>query len=104
MLRSLFVYAHNHQYPHHCPPIFLFGSTGQYHAVQFLGFAVPRGGELFLFSDKRVEIELDNYQSLTLDDICPTTVPLQLLSCHVALLKGTGVDQPRNLAKSVTVE
>ncbi|MCP4993310.1 MAG: glutamine--fructose-6-phosphate transaminase (isomerizing) [Gammaproteobacteria bacterium] len=69
-----------------------------------------RGGELFLFSDKKVKIELDNYQSLTLDDICPTTapivytVPLQLLSYHVALLKGTDVDQPRNLAKSVTVE
>ena len=69
-----------------------------------------RGGELFLFSDQRVKIELDNYQSLTLDDICTTTapivytVPLQLLSYHVALLKGTDVDQPRNLAKSVTVE
>jgi glucosamine--fructose-6-phosphate aminotransferase (isomerizing) len=32
------------------------------------------------------------------------TVPLQLLSYHVALIKGTDVDQPRNLAKSVTVE
>ena len=32
------------------------------------------------------------------------TVPLQLLSYHVAVLKGTDVDQPRNLAKSVTVE
>ena len=32
------------------------------------------------------------------------TVPLQLLAYHVALIKGTDVDQPRNLAKSVTVE
>ena len=32
------------------------------------------------------------------------TVPLQLLAYHVAVLKGTDVDQPRNLAKSVTVE
>ena len=32
------------------------------------------------------------------------TIPLQLLSYHVALIKGTNVDQPRNLAKSVTVE
>ena len=32
------------------------------------------------------------------------TVPLQLLSYHVAIIKGTDVDQPRNLAKSVTVE
>ena len=69
-----------------------------------------RGGELFLFSDRNVQIDLDRYQNLTLDDICPTTspivysVPLQLLAYHVALLKGTDVDQPRNLAKSVTVE
>ena len=32
------------------------------------------------------------------------TIPLQLLSYHVAILKGTDIDQPRNLAKSVTVE
>ncbi len=69
-----------------------------------------RGGELFLFSDQAVNIALDHYQNLTLDDICPGTapivytVPLQLLSYHVAVLKGTDVDQPRNLAKSVTVE
>ncbi len=69
-----------------------------------------RGGELFLFSDHQVEIPLDRYQNLTLDDICPGTapivysVPLQLLAYHVAVLKGTDVDQPRNLAKSVTVE
>ncbi len=69
-----------------------------------------RGGELFLFSDHKVDIQLDRYQSLTLADICPSTapivytVPLQLLSYHVAVLKGTDVDQPRNLAKSVTVE
>ncbi|MGB5669596.1 MAG: glutamine--fructose-6-phosphate transaminase (isomerizing), partial [Sedimenticolaceae bacterium] len=69
-----------------------------------------RGGELFLFSDKKVKISLDHYQNLTLDDICPGTapivytIPLQLLSYHVAILKGTDVDQPRNLAKSVTVE
>jgi glucosamine--fructose-6-phosphate aminotransferase (isomerizing) len=69
-----------------------------------------RGGELFLFSDHNVRIELDHYQNLTLADIRPTTapivysVPLQLLAYHVAVLKGTDVDQPRNLAKSVTVE
>ena len=69
-----------------------------------------RGGELFLFSDKTVDIGLDRYQNLTLSDIRPTTapivysVPLQLLAYHVAVLKGTDVDQPRNLAKSVTVE
>jgi glucosamine--fructose-6-phosphate aminotransferase (isomerizing) len=69
-----------------------------------------RGGELFLFSDQSVKIELDRYQNLTLADIFPSTapivysVPLQLLAYHVAVLKGTDVDQPRNLAKSVTVE
>ncbi|MCU7914825.1 MAG: glutamine--fructose-6-phosphate transaminase (isomerizing) [Candidatus Thiodiazotropha sp. (ex Gloverina cf. vestifex)] len=69
-----------------------------------------RGGELFLFSDQKVKIDLDNYQNLTLSDIYPTTapivysIPLQLLAYHVAILKGTDVDQPRNLAKSVTVE
>ncbi|OOZ35920.1 glutamine--fructose-6-phosphate transaminase (isomerizing) [Solemya velesiana gill symbiont] len=69
-----------------------------------------RGGELFLFSDHSVNIELDRFQNLTLSDIYPGTapivysIPLQLLAYHVAVLKGTDVDQPRNLAKSVTVE
>ena len=69
-----------------------------------------RGGELFLFSDQKIHIELDKFRNLTLADIYPGTapivysVPLQLLAYHVALLKGTDVDQPRNLAKSVTVE
>ena len=69
-----------------------------------------RGGELFLFSDQKVDIPLDRYQRLTLSDIYPGTapivysIPLQLLAYHVALIKGTDVDQPRNLAKSVTVE
>ncbi|MCG8000926.1 MAG: glutamine--fructose-6-phosphate transaminase (isomerizing) [Candidatus Thiodiazotropha lotti] len=69
-----------------------------------------RGGELFLFSDHSVKIGLDHYQNLTLSDIYPSTspivysIPLQLLAYHVAILKGTDVDQPRNLAKSVTVE
>ena len=57
-----------------------------------------------------MKIELDHYRALTLSDICPGTapvvytVPLQLLAYHVAVLRGTDVDQPRNLAKSVTVE
>jgi glucosamine--fructose-6-phosphate aminotransferase (isomerizing) len=69
-----------------------------------------RGGELFLFSDHSIQIGLDHYQNLTLSDIYPSTapivysIPLQLLAYHVAVLKGTDVDQPRNLAKSVTVE
>ncbi len=69
-----------------------------------------RGGELFLFSDHKVNIGLDHYQNLTLSDIYPGTapivytVPLQLLAYYVAVIKETDIDQPRNLAKSVTVE
>ena len=41
-----------------------------------------------------------------IDDLMPvlTSIPMQLLAYHIAVLKGTDVDQPRNLAKSVTVE
>jgi glucosamine--fructose-6-phosphate aminotransferase (isomerizing) len=41
-----------------------------------------------------------------IDELMPilTSIPLQLLAYHIAVLKGTDVDQPRNLAKSVTVE
>jgi len=69
-----------------------------------------RGGELFLFSDQKAAIGLDRYRNMTLSDIHPGTapivysIPLQLLAYHVAVIKGTDVDQPRNLAKSVTVE
>jgi glucosamine--fructose-6-phosphate aminotransferase (isomerizing) len=69
-----------------------------------------RGGELFLFSDHRVNIGLDHYQNLMLSDIYPGTapivysIPLQLLAYYVAVIKETDIDQPRNLAKSVTVE
>lgn len=70
-----------------------------------------RGGQLFVFCDKAAGftaakgmdiIELPHVN----DVIAPIlyTIPLQLLSYHVAILKGTDVDQPRNLAKSVTVE
>ena len=71
-----------------------------------------RGGELFVFADPNVHF--DNGDGVTLlkmpthieDFQAPIlyTIPLQLLSYHVAVLKGTDVDQPRNLAKSVTVE
>jgi glucosamine--fructose-6-phosphate aminotransferase (isomerizing) len=42
----------------------------------------------------------------TVDELMPilTSIPMQLLAYHIAVLKGTDVDQPRNLAKSVTVE
>lgn len=70
-----------------------------------------RGGQLFVFADKAAGFkESDGLQIIELphvdDVIAPIiyTIPLQLLSYHVAILKGTDVDQPRNLAKSVTVE
>ena len=70
-----------------------------------------RGGRLFLFSDPGSGfVESDDVRILHVapvdSAIAPIiyTVPLQLLSYHVALIKGTDVDKPRNLAKSVTVE
>ncbi|MBB3190052.1 glutamine--fructose-6-phosphate transaminase (isomerizing) [Halomonas cerina] len=70
-----------------------------------------RGGELFVFADEGVGLsDGEGVHVLHLphvhEALAPIlyTVPLQLLSYHVAVLKGTDVDQPRNLAKSVTVE
>ena len=70
-----------------------------------------RGGELFVFADHDAGFgdkeDLHYIKIPAVDDfIAPIiyTIPLQLLSYHVAVLKGTDVDQPRNLAKSVTVE
>ena len=69
-----------------------------------------RGGELYAFVDETVAHGLDAAHVLTMpaagEIAAPvvSTIPLQLLSYHVAVLRGTDVDQPRNLAKSVTVE
>ncbi len=71
-----------------------------------------RGGKLFVFADPDVHIEAGDgirimHMPTHIEDFqAPIlyTIPLQLLSYHVAVLKGTDVDQPRNLAKSVTVE
>lgn len=70
-----------------------------------------RGGELFIFADgeSRMTSE-EGIHVMQIPAVHPITapivytVPLQLLAYHVAVLKGTDVDQPRNLAKSVTVE
>jgi len=70
-----------------------------------------RGGELYVFAD--TESGIEPVEGMTVLDVAPMenaiapivySVPLQLLAYHVALIKGTDVDQPRNLAKSVTVE
>jgi glucosamine--fructose-6-phosphate aminotransferase (isomerizing) len=71
-----------------------------------------RGGELYVLADADVaqHVPLGRGHLVTLpacgEMIAPIvfTIPLQLLAYHVAVLKGTDVDQPRNLAKSVTVE
>ncbi len=69
-----------------------------------------RGGELYLFADTTVSHGMGAGHVLSLppsgEIAAPIvfTVPLQLLAYHVAVLRGTDVDQPRNLAKSVTVE
>ncbi len=71
-----------------------------------------RGGELYVFADPASGIEPENgVHVLSMpahveEFQAPVvyTIPLQLLAYHVAVLKGTDVDQPRNLAKSVTVE
>jgi glucosamine--fructose-6-phosphate aminotransferase (isomerizing) len=70
-----------------------------------------RGGELFVFADDRVSMAEEKGVTVVkvpqVDGLVSPllfTVPLQLLAYHVAVLKGTDVDQPRNLAKSVTVE
>ncbi|MFT5111464.1 MAG: glucosamine--fructose-6-phosphate aminotransferase (isomerizing) [Parasphingorhabdus sp.] len=70
-----------------------------------------RGGKLLVFADQQAGIEeMDGIQVLRVapvnDMLSPIiyTIPLQLLAYHVALIKGTDVDKPRNLAKSVTVE
>jgi glucosamine--fructose-6-phosphate aminotransferase (isomerizing) len=70
-----------------------------------------RGGELYVFADTESGIEAT--AGMTVLKVAPVdkaispiiyTIPLQLLAYHVAVIKGTDVDQPRNLAKSVTVE
>ncbi|MGB0449574.1 MAG: glutamine--fructose-6-phosphate transaminase (isomerizing) [Porticoccaceae bacterium] len=70
-----------------------------------------RGGELFVFADADAGFVSEPGTTVIAMPHVPQsleaiiyTLPLQMLSYHVALLKGTDVDQPRNLAKSVTVE
>tara|TARA_R110001592_G_scaffold76748_1_gene231495 strand:- start:2071 stop:2727 length:657 start_codon:yes stop_codon:yes gene_type:complete len=70
-----------------------------------------RGGLMYVFADVDAEFESDDTMKVIQVPHCDQfmapliyTIPLQLLSYHVALIKGTDVDQPRNLAKSVTVE
>jgi glucosamine--fructose-6-phosphate aminotransferase (isomerizing) len=70
-----------------------------------------RGGELILFAEENANLHTSSDSTVIyLPQVHPClapilyTIPLQLLAYHVAVIKGTDVDQPRNLAKSVTVE
>lgn len=70
-----------------------------------------RGGELYVFADEKLDWTPNKNTTVIKMPSMPEsltplayTIPLQLLSYHVGVLKGTDVDQPRNLAKSVTVE
>ncbi len=73
---------------------------------------IARGGKVVLFSDKKGIAATGElaWRNLTLPEVDPFVtpilyaIPVQLLAYHVAVHKGTDVDQPRNLAKSVTVE
>jgi glucosamine--fructose-6-phosphate aminotransferase (isomerizing) len=74
--------------------------------------AAARGGQIVVFSDQAGAAKLQNIaaETIILPEIDPFAapilyaIPVQMLAYHVAVLKGTDVDQPRNLAKSVTVE
>jgi glucosamine--fructose-6-phosphate aminotransferase (isomerizing) len=90
-----------------CPSGALFEKT-----ASNLQEAAARGGQIIVFSDTAGAAQLHNIATETI--VLPGThdftapilyaIPVQMLAYHVAVLKGTDVDQPRNLAKSVTVE
>lgn len=70
-----------------------------------------RGGRLYIFADKKAGFKSDDISQVfeidaPMNPVAPIlfTIPLQLLAYHCAIAKGTNVDMPRNLAKSVTVE
>ena len=70
-----------------------------------------RGGKLYIFADKNAGLQNDEISQVfeidaPMNPVSPIlfTIPLQLLAYHCAIIKGTNVDMPRNLAKSVTVE
>jgi glucosamine--fructose-6-phosphate aminotransferase (isomerizing) len=71
-----------------------------------------RGGKIILITDQKGAdaVSLDAVSKIVMPDMPATitplvyAVPLQLMAYHTAVMRGTDVDQPRNLAKSVTVE
>ena len=83
-----------------------------YNASWYQSELKRQGGRVILISDKRgLELAGDKvWARIEVPEVDPFTAPLlysipvQLLAYHTAVVKGTDVDQPRNLAKSVTVE
>ena len=70
-----------------------------------------RGAQLLIFADESISLKEESALTVLKIPACSKitspilyTIPVQLLAYHVAVFKGTDVDQPRNLAKSVTVE
>lgn len=94
------------------PVVFLANSCGQYEKIlSNMQEVISRGGDVIAVvteGDTRVKEIVDKVIEIpdTIDSLVPllSVIPMQLLAYHIAVAKGLDVDQPRNLAKSVTVE
>lgn len=95
------------------PAVFLAPSDALYEkTISNIQEVVARGGKVILFSDKAgvAHVGTKTFKSIAMPAVDPVVmpilyaVPMQLLAYYTAIAKGTDVDQPRNLAKSVTVE
>ena len=107
----------NETWPHrldrrkHAASLFLRRATLYEKTASNIQEVVARGGKVILFSDKSgvAHIGIKTFWSMACRDATPSSpllyvIPVQLLAYYTAIAKGTDVDQPRNLAKSVTVE
>ena len=95
--------------------MFLVADGNEDKSISNLQEAYSRGAKIILFADKKcldkvhfahLKVQIPNFESefQSLLSPCLMAIPAQLLAYHVAVERGTDVDQPRNLAKSVTVE
>ena len=86
--------------------------VGSEKSLQFSTGVLARGGKVVMISDREGLARMEGRTAFTIEMpacdpfVAPIlyAIPVQLLAYHVAALKGTDIDQPRNLAKSVTVE
>ena len=83
----------------------------RYGCIQNVEEVRARGAQLYIFVDNKAQLKNDKQTQKIALPSCPEilqpilyTIPLQLLAYYCAVINGTDVDQPRNLAKSVTVE